>query len=112
MGSPHRGDLLRRSGAEREIEKGLDPALIHGGCLLCSEEEPHHSYRRLVAEYLNAHWGKPPGASTGLKALRGRVAGRPGGRYILPGLWKCRPRDLKCRPRDLKCRPRDLKWRP
>ncbi|MCB2261524.1 MAG: DUF488 domain-containing protein [Candidatus Thiosymbion ectosymbiont of Robbea hypermnestra] len=24
--------------------------------MLCSEHEPHHCHRRLVAEYLNRHW--------------------------------------------------------
>ncbi len=46
-------DLMRK----REIEKRLDPELIKGGCLLCSEHEPHHCHRRLVAEYLREHWG-------------------------------------------------------
>jgi len=31
--------------------------ILDGGCLLCSEEEPHHCHRRLVAEYLKKHWG-------------------------------------------------------
>lgn len=26
-------------------------------CLLCSEHEPEHCHRRLVAEYMAAHWG-------------------------------------------------------
>jgi uncharacterized protein (DUF488 family) len=43
---------------ERAIEKKIDPKLIAGGCLLCSEEKPHHCHRRLVAEYLQKHWGK------------------------------------------------------
>lgn len=42
--------------AERKIEKELDPALVDGGCLLCSEDQPHHCHRRLVAEYLERHW--------------------------------------------------------
>ena len=46
-------DLIRK----REIEKRLDPAIIKGGCLLCSEEKPHHCHRRLVAEYLRQCWG-------------------------------------------------------
>ncbi|MYJ74235.1 MAG: DUF488 domain-containing protein [Gammaproteobacteria bacterium] len=25
--------------------------------LLCSEDQPHHCHRRLVAQYLNDHWG-------------------------------------------------------
>ncbi len=46
-------ELMRK----REIEKRVDPAMIADGCLLCSEDKPHHCHRRLVAEYLNAHWG-------------------------------------------------------
>jgi uncharacterized protein (DUF488 family) len=42
---------------KREIEKRLDPEMIKGGCLLCSEEKPHRCHRRLVAEYLQEHWG-------------------------------------------------------
>lgn len=40
----------------REIEKRIDPAVIADGCLLCSEDKPHHCHRRLVAEYLKSHW--------------------------------------------------------
>jgi uncharacterized protein (DUF488 family) len=43
--------------AQREIERQLEPALLDDGCLLCSEDKPHHCHRRLVAEYLNAKWG-------------------------------------------------------
>lgn len=46
-------ELMRK----REIEKRVDPAVISGGCLLCSEDKPHHCHRRLVAEYLKSHWG-------------------------------------------------------
>jgi uncharacterized protein (DUF488 family) len=42
---------------KREIEKRIDPETIKGGCLLCSEDKPHHCHRRLVAEYLRANWG-------------------------------------------------------
>lgn len=42
---------------EREIEKKVDPAMISDGCLLCSEDKPHHCHRRLVAEYLKSQWG-------------------------------------------------------
>ena len=58
----HKGDwgLYERQFLElmrkREIEKRLDPAIINGGCLLCSEDKPHHCHRRLVAEYLAQHW--------------------------------------------------------
>jgi uncharacterized protein (DUF488 family) len=43
---------------EREIEKQLDPKMVAGGCLLCSEDKPHQCHRRLVAEYLREKWGK------------------------------------------------------
>ncbi|MGK7946678.1 MAG: DUF488 family protein [Microcystaceae cyanobacterium] len=42
---------------QREIEKKIDPELMQDGCLLCSEAKPHHCHRRLVAEYLQEHWG-------------------------------------------------------
>ena len=34
----------------------LDRDAFDGACLLCSEEKPHRCHRRLVAEYLAAHW--------------------------------------------------------
>jgi len=46
-------DLLEK----RQIEKKVDPELMENACLLCSEAKPHHCHRRLVAEYLNRHWG-------------------------------------------------------
>lgn len=39
----------------RQIEK-LDRSIFENGCLLCSEDKPHHCHRRLVAEYLQEHW--------------------------------------------------------
>jgi len=42
---------------ERTIEVNTPPELLDGACLLCSEEKPHHCHRRLVAEYLQRHWG-------------------------------------------------------
>ena len=42
---------------ERRIEKTVSREVVSGGCLLCSEDLPHHCHRRLVAEYLNEHWG-------------------------------------------------------
>ena len=42
--------------AQRHIEL-IDPATVDGGCLLCSEDRPHHCHRRLVAEYLKLKWG-------------------------------------------------------
>ena len=37
---------------QRKIEKLLDEKVLSGACLLCSEHEPEHCHRRLVAEYL------------------------------------------------------------
>jgi uncharacterized protein (DUF488 family) len=42
--------------ARRKIET-LDKSRLDGGCLLCSEDKPHHCHRRLVAEYLKQKWG-------------------------------------------------------
>ena len=43
---------------QRKIERQISEEDIADGCLLCSEDKPHHCHRRLVAEYLNDHWGK------------------------------------------------------
>ncbi|HZZ95262.1 MAG TPA: DUF488 domain-containing protein [Usitatibacter sp.] len=42
---------------ERHIERTVSKEIIEDGCLLCSEDKPHHCHRRLVAEYLREHWG-------------------------------------------------------
>jgi uncharacterized protein (DUF488 family) len=42
---------------ERKIEEKLPRSIFDGGCLLCSEDKPHQCHRRLVAEYLQQHWG-------------------------------------------------------
>ncbi|MCS6814578.1 MAG: DUF488 domain-containing protein [Cyanobacteria bacterium] len=42
---------------DRQIETLVSPEFLNGACLLCSEAEPHHCHRRLVAEYLNQHLG-------------------------------------------------------
>ena len=42
--------------AQRRIEE-IDRESLDGGCLLCSEDKPHHCHRRLVAEYLRDKWG-------------------------------------------------------
>jgi uncharacterized protein (DUF488 family) len=47
-------DLMKR----RRIEATLARDLIDEGCLLCSEDKPHHCHRRLVAEYLQRHWAQ------------------------------------------------------
>ena len=41
----------------RRIETSVPREIVSDGCLLCSEDQPHHCHRRLVAEYLNEHWG-------------------------------------------------------
>ena len=41
----------------RRIEVTTPKEVLSNGCLLCSEDQPHHCHRRLVAEYLNEHWG-------------------------------------------------------
>ncbi len=46
-------ELMRK----RQIETVTPPELIDGGCLLCSEDLPDRCHRRLVAEYLQQHWG-------------------------------------------------------
>jgi uncharacterized protein (DUF488 family) len=42
---------------ERQVEKTLSRELLADGCLLCSEDKPHHCHRRLIAEYLDDKWG-------------------------------------------------------
>jgi uncharacterized protein (DUF488 family) len=41
---------------QRRIEETLSKEVMADGCLLCSEDKPHHCHRRLVAEYLKQHW--------------------------------------------------------
>ncbi len=43
--------------SKRHIEDRLPKDVISQGCLLCSEDKPHYCHRRLVAEYLQQHWG-------------------------------------------------------
>ena len=43
--------------AKRKIEQTMAREKLDGGCLLCSEDKPHHCHRRLVAEYLREKWG-------------------------------------------------------
>ena len=42
---------------QRHIEETISKDVIADGCLLCSEDKPHHCHRRLVAEYLAEKWG-------------------------------------------------------
>ena len=46
-------DLMRR----RRVEETVPREIVADGCLLCSEDKPHFCHRRLVAEYLDGHWG-------------------------------------------------------
>ncbi|HJZ92980.1 MAG TPA: DUF488 domain-containing protein [Gemmataceae bacterium] len=41
----------------RKIEQTAAAELLDRGCLLCSEDQPDHCHRRLVAEYLRDRWG-------------------------------------------------------
>lgn len=41
---------------DRKIEDNVSKELLNDGCLLCSEHEPVHCHRRLVAEYLHDKW--------------------------------------------------------
>ena len=43
--------------SERKIERSIPREIFDEGCLLCSEDQPHHCHRRLVAEYLDEQWG-------------------------------------------------------
>lgn len=47
-------ELLKR----REIESRIRPEDLEGACLLCTEDDPRHCHRRLVAEYLMEKWGR------------------------------------------------------
>ena len=42
---------------ERRIARMPIKRAINNACLLCSEDTPEHCHRRLVAEYLQQHWG-------------------------------------------------------
>ncbi len=46
-------DLMEK----RKIEERIPKDVVAEGCLLCSEDKPHHCHRRLVAGYLRQHWG-------------------------------------------------------
>jgi hypothetical protein len=46
-------DLMRA----RRVEQTVAREIVADGCLLCSEDTPDHCHRRLVAEYLDRHWG-------------------------------------------------------
>jgi len=41
---------------KRRTEDAVPRSAVDEGCLLCSENKPHHCHRRLVAEYLKRKW--------------------------------------------------------
>ncbi len=41
---------------QRLISSKLSSLDVDNGCLLCSEDKPHHCHRRLLAEYLKQQW--------------------------------------------------------
>ena len=43
--------------AERKAEDAIPRETADLACLLCSEKKPDRCHRRLVAEYLQQHWG-------------------------------------------------------
>ena len=43
---------------KRRIERTVPEDVLADGCLLCSEDMPHHCHRRLVAEYLKTKYLK------------------------------------------------------
>jgi uncharacterized protein (DUF488 family) len=42
--------------SRRKIEDKISPEILNDSCLLCSENEPSHCHRRLVAEYFKSKW--------------------------------------------------------
>lgn len=45
--------LMEKGGIDQSIARDI----IYQGCLLCSEQKPHHCHRRLVVDYLEKKWG-------------------------------------------------------
>jgi uncharacterized protein (DUF488 family) len=48
---------LRALLRERHVEDVVSKKVIADSCLLCSEDKPQYCHRRVVADYLNDHWG-------------------------------------------------------
>lgn len=60
---------------KRRVAATLSRDLMDGACLLCSEAEPEHCHRRVITDYLAAHW---PGVSVRhLVTPRGRRSRKP-----------------------------------
>ncbi len=51
----YEGKFLRLL-SKRRIEEKYGRDFLDHACLLCSEDQPHHCHRRLVAEYLRSKW--------------------------------------------------------
>ena len=66
--------------AARKIEEEFTPELFENACLLCSEHQPDHCHRRLVAEYLRDKWG-------GIEIKIDRTSSTQGSRLIV----RCAP---------------------
>lgn len=41
---------------QRRVETAIPRATLDNAVLLCSEAQPHHCHRRLVAEYFRSYW--------------------------------------------------------
>jgi uncharacterized protein (DUF488 family) len=53
--SSYESDFLKLI-EDRQIDRGIMATDFDRACLLCSEHEPRHCHRRLVAEYLASKW--------------------------------------------------------
>jgi uncharacterized protein (DUF488 family) len=53
---PEYEQVFRRLLKDRSVLDHLEPDLYDRACLLCSEPDPDHCHRRLVAEHLKAAW--------------------------------------------------------
>ena len=60
-------ELMRK----RRIESTLSRDVLNNSCLLCSEDQPHHCHRRLVAEYLKEQWDDVEIEHLGMEANSG-----------------------------------------
>lgn len=53
----YEGEFLTLMSERRIEEMAIVKQALADGCLLCSEDTPENCHRRLVAEYLQQHWG-------------------------------------------------------
>jgi len=60
----------------RRIEETMSREVLDGGCLLCSEEKPHHCHRKLVADICkNMGWSRDRASAVGDKIACATTAG-------------------------------------